>query len=248
MSAIDQYTSGQDIMIWGQNTTVGTSPELLYQANQDMDIPTQLGTGVALDITSSAVADDNGSTGATQVRIVGLDANFGFQYEDVTMDGRTIVTTTKLWRDVFGMDVIAHGTGNTNAGDIYAVATGTGGSYTNGVPGTVTSLVAKMLAGWNVSMNGKWTVPLNAGTYRLRMLQVEGHTQASTVWLALRQPWATDKTQHLILPIGLGNGSSFNADLTSLGISITEKTTISMRAAAATPSASITGSFILRRQ
>jgi hypothetical protein len=242
-----QYTSGQDIHVWGRNATVGTSLEDLYQADQAMDHAIQLGVGVALDITSSSTADDVGSTGATQIRITGLDANWLFQSEDVSLDGRTIVTTTKQWRDVFGMDVIAHGTGNANAGDIYAVATGTGGSYTNGVPGTVTSLVAKMLVGWNICMNGRWTVPAGSDNYRLKLLQASSYTQAAVLHLCIQEPWGTDKTTHLIAPIGIGSSGNFFADMSAWALVLEPKQTLRLRVIGASSSAVVQASFVLRR-
>lgn len=137
----------------------------------------------ALDISSSST-DDDGSpvgTGARTIEIYGLDKDFIFQKETVTLNGTTIVTTTKTWRRVFEIVVQTAGGGFANAGDIYVVKTGTGGTYTTpGVPGTLTSAAVKALAGDNFGLSGIWTAPRGT-TYTLAGISLTARAQSGTI-------------------------------------------------------------------
>jgi len=52
-------------------------------------------SAIQFNVVSSSSNDDTGNTGIAKIMIVGLDANYAEQTEEVTMDGTTIVTTTK---------------------------------------------------------------------------------------------------------------------------------------------------------
>jgi len=52
-------------------------------------------SAIQFHVVSTSGSDDLGSTGIEKIMIVGLDANYAEQTEEVTMDGTTIVTTTK---------------------------------------------------------------------------------------------------------------------------------------------------------
>lgn len=110
---------------FGYNAQVGTSYEDIWSAGGTLGF---LSAADTLDVVSSSTADDVGSTGATQIRIVGLDGNYNLISEDVAMDGQTTVTTTSSFLRVFRAFTIATGTGNVNAGTI--TITDNGGSTT----------------------------------------------------------------------------------------------------------------------
>lgn len=141
--------------------TIGTSQVNVNPLATLMRWSTVFDIAYYLDISSSSANDDGSpaGTGAQIVRVLGLDANYNRIYEDVTLDGQTKVTTTKKFLRVFSAYVKAAGSGIVNAGDIYIVKTGTGGTYTGGVPGTLTSAAIKILAGGNVGYSGLITVP-----------------------------------------------------------------------------------------
>lgn len=143
-----------------------------------------------LDVTSSSAADDGApvGTGAQVIRILGLDASYNRIYEDVTLNGTTIVTTAKKFLRVFAAYVKAAGTGIVNAGDIYIVKTGTGGSYSPaGVPGTRTSGVIKMPAGSNLGYSGIITAPRGC-TLAISSIIATARAQNATVVLVQGNP------------------------------------------------------------
>lgn len=136
-----------------------------------------------LDISSSS-ADDKMTTGtgAWEAEVYGLDANWNPISEVVELNGQTVVTTTKTFLRVFELVVQSAGTGLQNAGDLYVIKHGTGGSYTGGVPGTLTGAAIKAYAGDNFGLSGIWTAP--RGTiYTLASLMVTARAQSGTIKL-----------------------------------------------------------------
>lgn len=146
-----------------------------------------------LDISSSSASDDGSpaGTGAQIVRVLGLDANYNRIYEDVTLDGQTKVTTTKKFLRVFSAYIKAAGSGIVNAGDIYIVKTGTGGTYTGGVPGTLTSAVIKMPVGANLGYSGLITAPRGCS---LAVTSIIATARAQNATVILVQGNADDST------------------------------------------------------
>ena len=111
-----------------------------------------------------------------------LYQNFNPVTETVTLTGQTKLTGSVLFRRVFESVVQTAGSGLANAGDIYVVKTGTGGTYTNGVPGTLTGGAVKVLAGQNFGLSGIWTCPAGY-SYTLSGLALSARGQAGTVYL-----------------------------------------------------------------
>jgi hypothetical protein len=87
---------------------------------------------VAIDIVSTSVLDDAGSTGAIQVVVEGLDANWDIQTETKTMNGTGVVQLDNTYVRLYRAFVYEAGTGNTNAGVITAYARATGSGVTAG--------------------------------------------------------------------------------------------------------------------
>lgn len=108
---------------------------------------TYLSAADTLDVVSGDAADDDGSTGATEVTIYGLDANYNEISEPVTMDGTSEVTTTSEFLRVNYAVVTSSGSGNTNAGVIDIHDT------TNG------NTQASIPAGASISKETHYTVP-----------------------------------------------------------------------------------------
>lgn len=230
--------------VWGKNATVGTSYEVLNDLSSNVDQAVALATAAAVAVSSSSAQDAAAGTGATKIRIYGLDANFNPQTEDIVPTGQTAVAGTKTWKRVFGASVITHSTGKANAGDIYVVVTGTGGTYTGGVPGTLTSALCKMPAGENMAMAGTYTVPTGK-TVRLLGVTYGNYTQAATLGIFSR-PNGTDFTKQLDIPIGLGNQASGAADVEKYEQEYGEKTDIILMAKGAAASAVTTALMVLK--
>lgn len=244
---LDKLT-GNQIVVWGRNPTVGTAPEDLTAFAQPTDWWAILGAGAKLDVTSSNAADASSGTAARTIRIVGLGTDGRVATEIVTLNGQTIVTTATSWTDVFGADVISHGgTTSGNVGDLYLVKTGTGGSYTGGVPGTITSAVCKVLATWNTEMLGHYTVPLGGPNYRLRRLNASAYTQSATVFVAVRGSDGVDKSLHLNEVFGIGSAGNMSIDFDGIGLVVTPGQSIIIRAQGASASAVVQATMYLDR-
>lgn len=144
--------------------------------------PVQLATAAKLDITSSNAADAAAGTGARTIAIYGLAADYTQQSEVLTLSGNTIVQSALAYKRVFEIAVLTAGSGLANAGDIYVVKTGTGGTYTTGVPGTTTGAFIKALTGDNFGLSGLWTCPAGC-TYSLNALAMSARGQSGTIKL-----------------------------------------------------------------
>jgi len=138
---------------------IGTALVNIYAPIQKINWAATFFMAFQLDITSSNIADTTASTGARTIVIYGLDTDYNPLVETINLAGQTKITTVNSFRRVFAAYVTIAGTGEVNAGDIYIVKTGTGGTYTAGVPGTLTSAVIKMLTGDSLGYSGVWTVP-----------------------------------------------------------------------------------------
>jgi hypothetical protein len=165
--------------------TVGTSQVNLNPLAVNLRWASVFDVAYQLDLSSSSTADKGtptAGTGARVVRVVGLDNDYNRHYEDVTLNGQTKVTTATKFRRVFGLYVKTAGTGLVNAGDIYVVKVGTGGTYTGGVPGTLTSAVLKALVGNNLAFSGLFTAPAGC-QYSVQGIIATARAQAGTVIL-----------------------------------------------------------------
>lgn len=177
MTQYDRYFSAKPI-IFGRAPAAPASIINVSEFNQIVDLGVTFATAAKLDITSSSTSDAAAGTGARTLEIAGLDFDGNPLFETITLNGQTIVTTTKdFWR-VFGAQAMTFGTGRKNAGDLYIVKTGTGGTYTTGVPGTLTSAMVKVLANESLGTSGFFTAP------RGMIYKIESWRQGSRVQVA----------------------------------------------------------------
>lgn len=190
---------------------VGATELTVYPVAQNIKWNTVFDAAYALDFSSSSAADAAAGTGARTVEIYGLDKDFNPQSETITINGQTLATSTKTFRRVFAAIVQTFGSGGQNAGDIYIYKTGTGGTITAGVPGTLTGVALKMLVGDNLAFNGLFTAARGAN-YKLSMLAVNGRAQAGTVICKHGKPTAAT---------GIGPFSEFKLEF-GAGTSVTE--------------------------
>lgn len=176
------------VKIRARNTALGSSEALINEFNSSVvRWASVFDVAYALDVTSSNAADAAAGTGARTVKLYGLDGNFDPLTETLTLNGQTIVTSTKTFRRIFEIVVDTAGSGLANAGDLYVVKTGTGGSYTGGVPGTLTSACIKCLAGDNFGLSGMWTCP-RGKAYRLSGMILGARNQAGHIRMIQSYP------------------------------------------------------------
>ncbi len=158
--AREQIFNHKSIFKFGNNTTVGDSLETIWAEG---GLYSYLTAATVLKVSSSSTADTSAGTGARTVELFGLDANYNEINETITLNGQTVVNTTKEYLRINRMVVRSAGSGGSNAGVIYA---GTG-TVTTGVPANVYASV-NGVTGANQSLMALWTVPAGYTAYLLQ--------------------------------------------------------------------------------
>jgi hypothetical protein len=230
---IRDLAGGKNICLIGRSTAVPTTLIDLSEFNQAQSFCDTFAAAAKLDIASSSASDTLAGTGARSLRIVGLDAGYKPLVEDINLNGQTMIMTVNAFLRVFGARALTAGSGRVNAGDIYIVKSGSGGTWTAGVPATVTSGQIKMLAGYGQAYSGMLTVPA-AKTYRATGIVVSGRAQLGTIFLAVQE--AGDGVLRHEFPIEVAPPMNpVQIDLTNFrGFIFPEKTDIRLRALAVT--------------
>lgn len=221
---------GQIIELQGYNAALSTTNENLADHSTLIDYAGVASAASKLQISSSSAADTAAGTGAQAVIICGLDASYKFIVESIDLNGQTQVETVNAFLRVFCVEVSRVGTGRVNAGDLYIIITGTGGTVTAGVPGTLTSLWVKVLVGTGVSTSGMITVPAGS-LYELKKIHCSGMAQPVivSIWTYNASEGGTKQDQVF------GIGSNMNLEhKAERPIKYSEKTDIYLRALSTT--------------
>tara|TARA_R110000824_G_scaffold154479_7_gene326639 strand:+ start:1520 stop:2662 length:1143 start_codon:yes stop_codon:yes gene_type:complete len=118
--------------------------------------------------------DQHGVVGAIQVKITGLNVNFGLSEEVVTLNGQTPVVLINHYHRINNIKVISTGRSLSNEGDIYISALeGVRNStildlttyVSSGVPISSQYIYAKILANDNRMLSSHYTVPRSHTLY-----------------------------------------------------------------------------------
>lgn len=144
-------------------------PQFKFGFNPDIDdsletvwaqggLYSYLSSASVLTVSSSSTADTSAGTGARTVQLYGLDTGYNEIDEIVTLNGQTAVNTTNSFLRINRMVVRSAGTGEQNAGVVYA---GTG-TVTSGVP---VNKYATIAVGDNQTLMALWTVPAGHTAY-----------------------------------------------------------------------------------
>ena len=151
-TAANTVTNVTLVQPYADNATIGTSFETISNTDADQVLPVIVGADI--DVVSASAADDDGSTGATAVRVTYLDEEFNQYTEDVTMNGTSEVEMTEQTISfVQKAEVISSGTGLAAAGAI-TIADVTGGG-----------VHAVIDAGQKESGNCTWKIPAGHAGY-----------------------------------------------------------------------------------
>lgn len=148
------------------------TPQYKFGFNPDIDdteetvwaqggLYSYLSSASILKVSSSSTADTSAGTGARTVQLYGLDADYNEINEIVTLNGQTAVNTTNSFLRINRMVIRSAGTGEKNAGVVYA---GTG-TVTAGVPANKYATIA---VGDNQTLMALWTVPAGHAAYLLQ--------------------------------------------------------------------------------
>lgn len=135
---------------YGYNAAVGASEEPIW-AESGVQYP-YLTASTRLVVSSNNAEDTGSSTRAWTVFFEGLDGNFNYQSESVTMNGQAGVSTSLSYYRVRKITTLTAGSGGKNAGIIYSGW----GTLTTGKPVNVSS---HMIAGTNTTLLGIATIP-----------------------------------------------------------------------------------------
>jgi len=154
---------------FGFNADVDASLETIWTEG---GLYSYLSSASVLKISSASANDTSAGTGARTVKISGLDGDYNEVSETVTLSGQTAVNTTNSFIRVFRMEVLTAGTGEKNAGKVYA---GTG-TVTSGVPANKYGVIA---VGDNQTLMALWTVPAGYTAYLYQTTIAAGCTTAN---------------------------------------------------------------------
>lgn len=147
--------------MFGSNSDVDTGTEEII-ASFGGAFNQKLASAKTLDVSSSSANDTNSSgTGARQIKIYGVDANWDQIEETVNLNGVSTVTTSNTFFGVNRVQVILSGTGLTNEGVVTLAAT-TSGNTMGEIP-----------AGKGVTQQCLFYVP-RACTFLVNWLHING--------------------------------------------------------------------------
>jgi len=166
-----------DVFKFGANPAITTAYEDVWDSGATY---TWLAAATAVQVSSSAVADDAAGTGALTMRVEGLAATTYLETsEDFTLDGRTPVTGSVSFIRVHRAYCLTAGSGAVNAGDLYVSTTGA--AHTNGVPNTASEIHAKIIAGNGQTLMAIYTVPADFSNAILTSISAGSDDNAKTM-------------------------------------------------------------------
>ncbi len=156
---------------FGYNGDVDGAEDLIASGG-DTYFPTTATAAADIDIVSGDTADTAAGTGARTITIIGLDANYMYQEEDVSLSGTTDVHPVNDYIRIDRAFVKTAGTGLTNAGNI--------------VIDDATGTFLTILAGAGQSEKAAYTVPRNfSNGYILRWAMEMNRATNATATAAL---------------------------------------------------------------
>lgn len=192
----------------------GTVPEDIWTGGGLYPFPTASST---LSVVSSSTEDASGGTGATKIRIFGLDDNYDQINETVTLTGTTPVVTSQSFYRVNRMYIIGTvGSNGANVGNITVTHTPAG-------------VISRIDANEGQTLQAVYTVPRDYYGHIQRIaVTVQGNAAATlgvdlyrrvnlgadaSGWRVQRFGTATGSTQYNVLLANRGSGVSGGDDL-----------------------------------
>jgi hypothetical protein len=146
------------VHVFGYNPDVDSEEETVWPIDGLLGHPP---SPTIMTISSTSANDTAAGTGARTVQILGVNGTGGLATEIITLNGQTPVSTVNTYDAIERMTVLTVGSGEKNAGLIYA---GTG-TVTSGVPAVPYSVIG---IGENNSIVGHWTCPAGFAGYIIK--------------------------------------------------------------------------------
>jgi hypothetical protein len=199
---------------FGANDDVSTSYEDIWDGGGTYVWPA---AASLYNITSTDTDDVLGGTGAHNVSIQGLDANYNLITETINLNGQTHVPTVNQYLRVFRMKVEYSGSSNVNEGNIYLFK----GTSSTGTPDDLTLVIAKIQSLQGQTLMSLYTIPAGKTGYMSNAYVTSAATKTTTFQLFAR-------------PLGKSENIKFNIDIKdadvnhkwSVPLVFTEKTDI----------------------
>lgn len=168
---------------FGTNPDLDTTQEDVWETGGNIHYPTAAQT---FTIVSSDANDAAAGTGARTVYVQGLDANYDFQSEFVTLNGTSNVTTVNSYLRMHRAYVVEVGSSGQEEGDITAT--------------------------WTTDANNAWQITQGFGQTRLCAFTVPDSMEVALIrWRsAIRDPAGgnADRSTQFDLNVRLYNASS----------------------------------------
>ena len=106
-----------------------------------------------IEVASSSASDTSAGNYAKTVRICGIDTDYNYQENTISLDGQTVVVASEKFLAVFGAAVETVGSSATAAGDIWGAYNDT---FAAGVPQTDAKKQFKIPSGAFCVSNNAW--------------------------------------------------------------------------------------------
>ena len=225
-----QISYHKTIFKFGFNPDIDASLETVWAQG---GLYTYLSSASTLYISSSSTADTAAGTGARNVTVFGLDADWNEVSVTVDLSGYTGVQlgTASNWIRVNRIIVNTAGTGGQNAGVLYV---GTEATPTLGVP---TNKYATVAIGDNQTLMSLWTVPAGYTAYLTQTDVTVATTQNNkyaTISILARPYGGVFQTKDKFV-----KAESTHTQVYTFPLEFTEKTDIEVRAIGDSSSADI---------
>ena len=192
--ARNQIYNHAHVYKYGYNSAASTANDTVWAQGGSYTWPA---AAAKLEVTSSS-ADDKGTptagTGARTVTLEGLDASLLEISETVTLNGQTAVETDAAFLRLHRMFVVTSGSGDTNAGVIYAA--NVSGTHSSGVPTNLALVYSTIAATEGQTLQSFYTVPANKTAYitDLYVSSFGSSTLSATITFRMRktgESWRT---------------------------------------------------------
>ena len=225
----DNTNPGFVLHKFGENDDVNTAAnEDVWDAGGDYNWPAAAQT---MSVVSANAADAAAGTGARTVQLIGLDANYDYLAETVTLNGVTPVVTTGSFLRLHRMRVLTAGSGEQNAGII--TATGS----------TSSSVHAQINAGNNQTLMAVWTVPAGYTLFLNEVVIGVLRQTAAAVDFTLRvRPENEVFTPRVVLPLNSQGQSGFAYTYVE-PLVISEKSDVIVRVGTSANNTAVTADF-----
>lgn len=218
---------GNYILVKGRTTNGPNTYSDVGACNILLDQAGLLATPAKVDFATSSAQDAAAGTGMITATFFGLGADGLFQTEDVAFEGTTKKTSAKTWSRFFGLVGKTCGSTQANVGDIYVTKTGTGGTWSGGIPPTFTiaSALCKAPAGAGIGLTCFYTTPNRAGSWQVTELQISARAQAGTVAIQVKD-WENETPNERVFYMDVPAGGAYTVDVRKYKITVGKNTDI----------------------